>query len=54
MAKIMEMEVLETCPLGGLFKLIFKMIDGYLPPEAINKNIFGVPKNQFENIFGLR
>lgn len=39
MAKIMEMEILEICLLGGPFKFIFKMICGDPPSQTIEKNI---------------
>ncbi len=53
MAKIVEVEALKTCPLGGLFKFILKVVSSYLPAQGIRKNKFDVPGDQFENIFGL-
>ena len=53
MAKVVEMEILKTCPLGGQFKVVLKMILGYTPFRSISKNKFNVPGNQIENIFGL-
>jgi hypothetical protein len=53
MAKIMEMEILKTRPLDGLFKFILKMVCRNLPSLSIQKNVFNVPRNRFNNLFGL-